>query len=148
VVCRLSGKLATEGCEHVEVADTRGQLERRSMAYTDYFAKGTEPRERCDLHPTRGFFGQIATIFKGDEKPTPPTLEETGLPPHAPAAGPVQEESAAKADSIGQPENPKKKRGFWSRFFGKDGGKDGAKDGGKDKGKDNGKDDGKDNPRD
>jgi penicillin-binding protein 1A len=43
-VCRLSGLLATEGCEQVDVVGTMGQRERLSMVYTEYFAKGTEPR--------------------------------------------------------------------------------------------------------
>ena len=55
LVCRLSGHLATEGCEHVDVIDEDGQVERRSMVYTEYFARGTEPTAYCDLHPTRGF---------------------------------------------------------------------------------------------
>jgi hypothetical protein len=122
VVCRMSGKLATEGCEHVEVVDAKGQLERRSMVYTDYFARGTEPTEPCDLHPTRGFFGQIATIFAGSEKPAPPRLDETGLPPQAPTPAAAAAEAATQA--AGPSEVPKKKRGFWSRVFGRDGGKD------------------------
>jgi 1A family penicillin-binding protein len=129
VVCRLSGKLATEGCEHVEVIDAKGQLERRSMVYTEYFAKGTEPTDQCDLHPTRGFFGHIATIFNGSEKPTPPRIEETGLPPHAPtAAAAPAAEAVTQAAAAGQPEPPKKKRGFWSRVFGRNGGKNDRRD--------------------
>jgi 1A family penicillin-binding protein len=123
VVCRMSGKLATEGCEHVEVLDAKGELERRSMVYTDYFAVGNQPTERCDLHPTRGFFGQIATIFTGSEKPDPPRVDETALPPRPPTAAAAAAEAATQA-AAGQTEAPKKKRGFWSRVFGRDGGKD------------------------
>src|SRR4051812_11267345 len=49
-VCRLSGLLATDGCDDVEVIGTNGKIERRSMIYTEYFAKGTEPTAFCDQH--------------------------------------------------------------------------------------------------
>src|SRR4029077_13834866 len=50
VVCRVSRKLATSGCEHAEVVDDNGQSTRRSMVYTEYFASGTEPTGYCDVH--------------------------------------------------------------------------------------------------
>ena len=49
-VCRISGKLASEGCNHVEVVGKDGQIETRSMVYTEYFSRGTEPTEYCELH--------------------------------------------------------------------------------------------------
>ena len=44
-VCRKSGLLATEGCKH----DPRG-----NAAYTEYFADGTQPRSRCNMHTAEG----------------------------------------------------------------------------------------------
>ncbi|MBR3288605.1 MAG: transglycosylase domain-containing protein [Lachnospiraceae bacterium] len=44
-VCRKSGLLATDGCEH----DLRG-----NCAYTEYFIDGTQPRTRCGLHTALG----------------------------------------------------------------------------------------------
>ena len=44
-VCRKSGLLATEGCEH----DLRGDC-----TYTEYFIDGTQPRTRCNLHTSLG----------------------------------------------------------------------------------------------
>ena len=41
-VCKKSGLLAVDG---VCNADPRG-----SMAYTEYFAKGTAPTKSCDVH--------------------------------------------------------------------------------------------------
>jgi penicillin-binding protein 1A len=117
-VCRLSGLLATEGCDDVEVIGTGGQLEHRSMVYTEYFAKGTQPVGYCDQHPTRGIMTKLAGIFGGsDERPPPPHVQDTGITP-APAA-------VATSRSQPQVENPppappKKKRGFWSRVFGRD----------------------------
>jgi penicillin-binding protein 1A len=116
-VCRLSGLLATDGCQDVEVISNTGQLERRSMIYTEYFAKGTEPAAFCDQHPTRGIMTKLAGLFGGgDERPAPPRVEDTGIaPPGATATGgtlPPQAEAP--------PQPPKKKRGFWSRIFGRD----------------------------
>jgi membrane carboxypeptidase/penicillin-binding protein len=115
-VCRMSGKLASEGCEDVEVMDKNGRLERRSMVYTEYFARGTQPTALCDLHPKHGFFGAIASVFAGNEKPTPPHIEETGLPPATPMA---TSGNVAAAEPVPPAvEEPPKKRGFWSRVFG------------------------------
>jgi penicillin-binding protein 1A len=112
-VCRLSGKLASDGCENVEVLDKDGHRVRRSMVYTEYFASGTEPTTTCLLHSTRSFFGTIASVFKGDEKPALPHIEDTGIPPQSAATSGVTPEPPPPAA-----EQPKKKRGFWSRVFG------------------------------
>jgi membrane peptidoglycan carboxypeptidase len=127
-VCRISGKLATEGCEHADVIDADGRLTQRSMVYTEYFAEGTEPAEECDIHASRGIFGSIAAVFTGrHDRPAPPRLDAAGLGPVLPAAGvgvPPPPPEPAVADA---PE-PRKKRGFWSRVFGIGGGKDKRED--------------------
>src|SRR5213075_376370 len=48
-VCRISGKLAATGCDRVDVVGKDGQIETRSMVYTEYFARGTEPTEYCEM---------------------------------------------------------------------------------------------------
>jgi penicillin-binding protein 1A len=117
-VCRLSGKLATEGCQDVEVVNNDGQLERRSMVYTEYFARGTAPDTFCDLHPTRGLMTKIAGLFgAGQDHPAPPTVRDAGLPPAPAATTGTAPEAPTPAPSVA-PEPPKKKRGFWSRLFG------------------------------
>ncbi len=125
-VCSMSGKLATEGCEHADVIDETGHLIPRSMAYTEYFAKGTQPTTSCDIHASRGIFASIARVFTGSgEKDTDarradahrsePGVDETLLPPGATATM----DSSIAADASRAPEEPtKKKRGFWSRVFG------------------------------
>jgi 1A family penicillin-binding protein len=119
-VCRLSGKLATEGCEDVEVVSRDGLLIRRSMVYNEYFDRGTEPTSFCELHPTRGILGKLATVFTGEEKPLPPRIEQTGIPPVAVATS--GEVPAPPPEQIEMPpEPPKKKRGFWGRLFGRGG---------------------------
>ena len=114
-VCRLSGKLETEGCEHVDVIED-GHVDRRSMVYMDFFARGTEPTAYCDLHPTHGFLGTIASIFHNDGKPAPMRIEDTGLLPRpAATAGTI---GANLPAPVLPPEAPKKKRSFLSRLFG------------------------------
>ena len=115
-VCRLSGLLATDGCQDVEVVAASGQLERRSMIYTEYFAKGTAPTAFCDQHPARGIMTKLAGLFGGsDDRPSPPRVEDTGI------AAPVATSTSGalpQVEDARQP--PKKKRGFWSRLFGRD----------------------------
>ncbi|HEX3702921.1 MAG TPA: PBP1A family penicillin-binding protein [Vicinamibacterales bacterium] len=116
-VCRLSGKLATDGCEQAEVVDDHGQVERRSMVYTEYFAPGTAPTAFCDLHPTRGIFAKIAGLLGGSaDGPPPPRVADMGLPPSSAAAPASAVGSAGQAEAAPPP--PKKKRGFWSRLLG------------------------------
>jgi penicillin-binding protein 1A len=123
-VCRLSGKLAAEGCTHVDVVNANGSIEQRSMVYTEYFAKGTAPSAYCDLHPTRGLMGKFASIFSGNAKPIPPPphVEDTGIQT-APVVVTAAAAAAASADhtTAAPPEAAKKKRGFWGRLFGRRG---------------------------
>ncbi|MCC7418275.1 MAG: PBP1A family penicillin-binding protein [Acidobacteria bacterium] len=114
-VCRLSGKLATEGCQGVDVADAEGRLERRSMVYTEYFAPGTAPTEYCNLHDRRGFFSSLAALL-GGHGPAPPPAAPAAEPPPTPAiaprpAAPIPEAPPAKVEK-------QRKRGFWARLLG------------------------------
>lgn len=135
-VCRLSGKLASEGCNHVEVVDDQGRVEHRSMIYTEVFASGTEPTTYCDLHPAKGILGAIASAFAGSsESPAPPRVEDTGLPPGGPGSPAVAATAEGSTEAApAAPEPAKKKRGFWGRIFGGKGeGRDEPGDEGKDK---------------
>jgi 1A family penicillin-binding protein len=121
-VCRISGKLPAGGCDHVEVVNRDGFLEKRSMIYTEYFVKGTQPTEQCPLHEDRGFLDALAGVFGKESGPPPMPVDATGLPvpPAAPntagTAGAPAQPGAAEAEPA------PKKRGFWSRVFG--GGRD------------------------
>jgi penicillin-binding protein 1A len=115
-VCRLSGKLASEGCEHVEVVGDDGRTGRQSMVYTEYFAAGTRPTTFCDLHPTRAFLGTLASIFGGGERPVPPRVVDTGAPA---AVAAVVAPTVAPPSEIPPSVQTPKKRGFWSRLFGR-----------------------------
>jgi penicillin-binding protein 1A len=126
-VCRISGLLATEGCEDVDVINNSGELERRSMVYTEYFARGTEPAAFCDQHPTRGLMTKLAGVFGAGDRPAPPRIQDTGAPAAAATSGTVAPPRAEAAATEPPPPPPQKKRGFWSRLFGK-GDRDSAAD--------------------
>jgi len=123
-VCRVSGKLPAGGCDHVEVVNRDGGLENRSMIYTEFFVKGTQPTEICPLHPSPSFMDRVAGVFGAGDSPKPVHAEDTGLPPtqtgtagsHPPAA-PAQVHQEPPQDQ--NTEAPPKKRGFWARVFGK-----------------------------
>jgi membrane peptidoglycan carboxypeptidase len=126
-VCRLSGLLPNDGCDHVEVIDNEGNIETKSMVYTEYFLRGRLPTDVCPLHPGQGVFGKFAGLF-GKDGPPPTPVDATGLPDHTgsqPSAEPTS--GTAPADSSRQAEPAKKKkRGFWAKVFGV--GKDESKD--------------------
>jgi membrane peptidoglycan carboxypeptidase len=114
-VCRMSGQLASDGCHDVEVVNRDGTPDHRSMVYTEYFARGTEPTTYCELHPTRTIVTQVAGFLAGQEKPAPARADDPAVvqPQAATAISgtiPVQIENP--------PQPPRKRRGFWSRVFG------------------------------
>ena len=124
-ICRMSGKLPAEGCSHVEVIDDAGQVEVRSMVFTEYFVRGTQPTQACDLHPSPSFFEKVAGAFGKDTGPAPVTAADAGLPSteaHVEAGASAEKSDKKKGDdtaaTAGKEEPGKKKRGFWSRLFG------------------------------
>jgi hypothetical protein len=102
-MCRSTG----ERPRWVELVDDHGRLERRSMVYTEHFARGTEPTSYCDLHPTRGIFGKIAGFLGGGDHP-PPSRVEDAAPPPSPAVVPATGPASPVEDA---PPAPKKKDG-------------------------------------
>jgi 1A family penicillin-binding protein len=124
-VCRLSGKLPSGGCDHVQVTNRDGGIETRSLIYTEYFVRGTEPDTMCPLHGSPSFTERLAGIF-GKEAGTPVSVDQAGLPPPAastsgtpahPTVAPGSPEASAEEHKV---EEPKKKRGFWGKIFGRD----------------------------
>jgi 1A family penicillin-binding protein len=129
-ICRMSGKRPADGCSHVEIVNKEGEMQVRSMVFTEYFLKGTEPADTCELHDSN-FFQRLAGVF---HKPGPTSIDQIGMPASAPAApvfpGAITNKAdhtaadASRADSKDEKkadsdDDKKKKRGFWSRFFGK-----------------------------
>ena len=141
-VCRLSGLLPNSGCGDVHVAMNDGQIEARSMIYTEYFVRGTQPGTVCPLHESPSFMERLAGVFGKDAEvavsaseigvPLPPPTSTTGRakPARDDERTPAEKaENARKEDTREEKkaEEPKKKRGFWSRLFGGGGGEDDKK---------------------
>ena len=118
-ICRLSGKLPAAGCDDVAVVTDNRDIDRRSMVYTEYFARGTEPHDHCDLHPGRSLFRTIAGALGIGHSPPQVAANGIGLPSQK-VAEPATEQAEAKAAPAETPPGPapKKKRGFWGRVFG------------------------------
>jgi 1A family penicillin-binding protein len=130
-VCSLSGKLPNRGCHDVEVVSDDGEVGRRSLVYTEFFARGTTPREICELHSDRSFFDRVAGVFR-DDKPAQVDGKELegaaaapgrGTPSTAPerpsdSAAPAADAARPGAGAGVEPEEPQRRRGFWRRVFG------------------------------
>ena len=91
------------------------------MVYSEYFLSGSEPYDTCSLHDGPGFLSRMAGLFSADHRPPPVPAEAAGPERAAAVAVPAAEATAAPvADDVkAEPENEKKKRGFWGRLFGK-----------------------------
>ncbi|MEP6918208.1 MAG: PBP1A family penicillin-binding protein [Acidobacteriota bacterium] len=125
-VCRLSGKLPNGGCDHVEVVNRDGATETKSMIYTEYFVKGTQPTTICPLHEELSLMDRLAGLFGHGHQEIPIKAEEAGLPPERAGTAGVSQPappvasigSNEPADEAAATEKPKK-RGFWGKLFGK-----------------------------
>jgi membrane carboxypeptidase/penicillin-binding protein len=127
-VCRVSGKLPNGGCDHVEVVNREGLIEARSMIYTEYFVKGTQPTTLCPDHLSPSFMDRVAGLFGGGDTNKPVRADEVGLPTGQTGTtgarqslAPVPELRPEEPTKDAATEAPTKKRGFWARVFGKDG---------------------------
>jgi len=86
--------------------------------YTVAFISGTEPKETCEqsFGDHRGFFTKIFGLGQPGVAAPPPNTNGPGQP----ATGPPGQPSAGGENAqVQQPETKKKKRGFFSRLFGK-----------------------------
>ena len=121
-VCRVSGKLPNEGCGSVEVLTREGAVESRSMIYTEYFVKGTQPTSPCPLHEGGSFLDAIAGVFGRRPGSAPVPVDATGLPDTDAVRLPGERVARPSAPVPGRGETPDRpnRRGFWSRIFGDD----------------------------
>jgi len=120
-ICRLSGKLATDGCHAVPIADDEGNVSIKSQVYTEYFVRGTEPIDECHAHDTFNIPGTIATGGAGGATTATPvgTMPASTLPipkPSSPARD-DDEVAAPRPTNTHTAEEAPKKRGFWGRIF-------------------------------
>ena len=130
-VCRLSGKRPASGCygSYVQAAD--GSYSVSSTVYTEYFTKGTVPGDTCPLHTYRPAFETRIAGGTGDAATAPAVATATASGPQVERAEQAAQVEARRNDDddraeVKEPE--KKKRGFWSRLFGRGKDKDDSKD--------------------
>jgi penicillin-binding protein 1A len=116
-VCRVSGRLTTPACEHVNTFNKRGEFETRSMVYTEYFVRGTEPTEECPLHRDRSIFDRIVGLFGSGPDSAPAESPSASAPTTSAPEPAVKGESPQTGDPAKAEEAPKKK-GFWGKVFG------------------------------
>jgi penicillin-binding protein 1A len=108
-VDRLSGLLASDACQSVQVVDpATGEIDRRSGVYTEYFARGTEPTAYCEPPQSDGL--RVVGLFGDEEKPAAPRAGEHAFAP-APSgeyrvAPPAQRAPAERAVSPAQTRPP------------------------------------------
>jgi 1A family penicillin-binding protein len=114
-ICRLSGKLATDSC-HETVTTASGGTTTETTAYTEYFVRGTEPTESCPIHQriATSPLKALAALFSPSRDSAPEAAAGPAQAERAPEAAPASQQPAPAT----QPEEPKK-RGFWSKVFGK-----------------------------
>jgi penicillin-binding protein 1A len=113
-VCRISGQLATDGCHAVPTPDDDGNLTIKSMAYTEYFVRGSEPTDYCPLHN-----GNVLTLATSGSIPQPGAAAPVPPPPSPPVASTAAQNAPANGRTPDHQEPPPKKRGFWGRIFGR-----------------------------
>jgi penicillin-binding protein 1A len=120
-ICRISGKLATDGCRSAAVVDDEGNLSIKSQAYTEYFVRGTEPVDFCPVHTTGNMFGALASGGLPQPAPPPSQAAERKADDHRPAAanGVTASQPPDSVPAEKEKDQPKKKRGFWGRIFGR-----------------------------
>jgi penicillin-binding protein 1A len=114
-VCRLSGKRPAGGCNTVEVALESGGTDTRSMVFTEYFVKGTEPSDTCPLHVGRSLFARLTDWMHAPAAAT--SVKSSASAPVRETAAVVPPEPV-QAPAVEKDDQPRK-RGFWSRLFGR-----------------------------
>ena len=116
-ICRLSGKRPASGCDHAPVVLDDGSSAEKSMIASEYFVRGTEPVETCHLHVGRSIFAKMGDWFRD----APNVEHDRPEVAAAEAVAPVPAPNAARAagETEVAPTEPEKKRGFWSRVFGR-----------------------------
>jgi penicillin-binding protein 1A len=122
-ICRISGKLASSTCQDgVEFNPDTGQLVTRSVVYTEYFARGTEPADYCPWHTHAAPPPPTYAVATANTTPVPHHISSppeplvvpmatTGTLP-APSPSPDAATAAGAAAAA-----PAQRRGFWGRLF-------------------------------
>ncbi|HKY22935.1 MAG TPA: PBP1A family penicillin-binding protein [Vicinamibacterales bacterium] len=105
-VCRLSGQLPGEACDRI---------------ITDYFVRGAAPSQVCQEHYFFASSGQLVAVGTGGSEIVPASNQNQAQASDAlvstVSAG--TPELVVAADTVDGKEQPKKKRGFWGKIFGR-----------------------------
>jgi membrane carboxypeptidase/penicillin-binding protein len=123
-VCRLSGKRPVEGCYGAITMSDDGTYTNASSVYTEYFAAGTQPKESCPIHGYHRAAVDSRSVWTGGVyAPSAPAQERADVR-RADDDGDDHDDEVRRADSRDEErqeakEPEKKKRGFWSRIFGR-----------------------------
>ena len=119
-VCKLSGKRPGEHCYGEITHTVDGTEVTGPSVYTEYFVRGTPPDETCDVHASSSIFSRLAG-WVGGASPTTPTQDRAVArsPDRVEESAAPQAASRAEEPTATAEEAPKKKRGFWSRVFGR-----------------------------
>ena len=106
-ICRLSGALATDSCRDAVVFDDEGNETDRSMVYTEYFVRGTEPQTFCPIHGAyeTQAWRVVSSGRPGEHVPLAEVIQSPGV-----TGGIVNRPQP-------QSTTEQKKRGFWGRIF-------------------------------
>jgi 1A family penicillin-binding protein len=86
-VCRLSGNLPGAGCKHAASISSTGEITYKSMIHTEYFARGSEPRQTCALHSAQSipypepYFTTVSLDHLGEAPEAPPASPAPPSPP-------------------------------------------------------------------
>lgn len=123
-VCRLSGRRPADGCDRAVVVKDDGSIEAKSTLYTEYFVRGTEPYDTCPYHVGRSIFGRMAGWF--GKSPDAAVHRSSNVSPSPTTESAAKPETADEApeEVVEAPKPEEKKRGFWSRLFGRGNDKD------------------------
>jgi penicillin-binding protein 1A len=113
-ICRLSGRRPASGCHRAQVTLSDGAKAERSAIVREYFVRGTEPDDTCHLHVGRSLFARVGDWFAAPSASR--VSAETAEPP---PADPVTVAAAEPSPPAAEAPPEKKKRGFWSRLFGR-----------------------------
>ena len=131
-ICRLSGALATDSCRNAVEIDDKGNVSDKSMVYSEYFVKGTEPRTFCPIHDAYEDRSWWRILTGGrDERPHVPARDvvverrsDERRADNRPASAETVQPEGVTGGVLTQPEAQAssaepRRRGFWGRIFGR-----------------------------
>ena len=87
------------------------------MVYTEYFARGTQPTEYCDVHTSAGIPIRIASGVGVVDTPAV-RIDSIGVPAVPPPPPSADAQPATASPDTTAPTTTAKRRGFWGRVFG------------------------------